>query len=1464
MDKKKDSKSKDRKERSRSKIDGKDKEKRSKDKRAKDGAKEATRSGRTSSSRPKGSVIEPTIKQEDMLRTTFADAILAEEIRKTVDLGDDDEDLQILDREGKSCSLHVAAVRGRVKDVEGLLEAGYPVDKPDSDGATALHHAAYRGQLEVAKVLVSRGTKTDTVDSDGVTPLLHAAFMGHSAMVEFLISKGANVNHKDNEGGMALQNACYNGHVGTVKALLKAGADVDHTDADGSTCLHYSAFGGNVSVSEVLLAANCKIDAKDSDGATPLHHAAFVGSLEVCRMLIEKGAKPQACDFGGATPLHSAAYNAKKDVVEYLLSLKDVEIDSKDKEGATPLHKSAFMGDDEILTLLVAKGADPNATDKEGATPLHKAAFNGRAYCLKYLLEKGASVNAVDNENGTPLHNAIFNGHVECAALLLKAKAKVDPKDVNGRTPLHGAACYGLRECTQLLLENGANPNTQDKDKFTPLHLAAFNGSVLTAAFLIDKGANVRAKTAEGITPLHYAAYKGHMGTVVFLIERKAPVDCDDDKGVTPLHNAMLSHQPDVAAYLIYKGADVNKQNVDGETALHFAVKSDQVEMCALLVSKKADWRNLEDKNGFSPIRLAMELKHKDLIEFFSLLDSERNPFLPENKAKWMALMKVDHKADLHELKKQLGVYGEELSFTRKDESGSKAKATLHDLGLDVDLNDHKAILEQVMYEAEQLKSGKTFLNVMRHFLLVPTHYNVGAKVWELIEFFVHRVCLLRDEDDTTKDVIKLSRKAFRMALENKDKIDAKDKMVLLHGIQEALKILFPNTEMGEEEQMQWEASEDEYSSGEDEATADLDIDLPEEEVVQEVKPKMKVGRTGGFKIESDVESMTGGTDLSFELPSIPDIPESGLSDTEGGGGGGGPPPPPGGIPPPPPGGGGPPPPPGAGAPPPPGLGPPPLPGKFVFDGIKLKRFNWVKVPPGRLKNSMWVQANKNTKGIVLDQKTLEALFYVKTGKEKKEEEEKPKSVSVLDLQRANNVGILLAKFEVGFEQLKGCILNCDEKILTLDTCRSLVRLAPTKDEIELLTQFKGDKNKLGMAEQFFLLIMDIPRLKERLQCFVYKKEFAERLQELKADIKLTNIAMHEVRTAPKLRRIMEVVLVLGNFMNRAYGYYGIAQGYITESLLKLQDSKATVKVKGRSNYTLLHHLVDYLEKVKPELLNWTEEMPHIKPSHLEYMNEVCRQVTVLKEGLEQVELELKEHKPVPGDPFGKIMTAFYEEAKEDIAGLVEDIDQMKKRFENLCTHLGEEPTKADPVSMVHAFSLHWQQAIAENIKAREAREAAAKKAVANSAMKKRINIRQRKGEGGTGGGRGKGGKGKGKGARGGAGVGGGDAALSDQKHVALRKGSKRQNRRLQMLKRRKGTESGEAAPARKGLVRKAGGRGARGARRGARGAAAAGGEEEGGAAGAEGEEEGGRLGELSPRAGEEGGEGEEGHDGVE
>jgi hypothetical protein len=137
-------------------------------------------------------------------------------------------------------------------------------------------------------------------------------------------------------------------------------------------------------------------------------------------------------------------------------------------------------------------------------------------------------------------------------------------------------------------------------------------------------------------------------------------------------------------------------------------------------------------------------------------------------------------------------------------------------------------------------------------------------------------------------------------------------------------------------------------------------------------------------------------------------------------------------------------------------------------------------------------------------------------------------------------------------------------------------------------------------------------------------------------------------------------------------------------------------------------------------------------------------------------------------------MNEFYEEGKEQLDKLNEDVAQMKKRFENLCAYFGEDPAKADPVSQVFKFGEVFKQHVFENATAQAAKEQAAKKALAASQMKKRISVGQRKGPKGKGKVEGKEGAALGK-----------QAAKVSAKHLDKRRqaGAKRVTDRMTRLK---------------------------------------------------------------------------------
>lgn len=64
--------------------------------------------------------------------------------------------------------------------------------------------------------------------------------------------------------------------------------------------------------------------------------------------------------------------------------------------------------------------------------------------------------------------------------------------------------------------------------------------------------------------------------------------------------------------------------------------------------------------------------------------------------------------------------------------------------------------------------------------------------------------------------------------------------------------------------------------------------------------------------------------------------------------------------------------------------------------------------------------------------------------------------------------------------------------------------------------------------------------------------------------------ASKEVARSKKLKKLLEIILALGNYMNR--GQRGNAVGFRISSLNRLADTKST------KNTTLLHYLVDILE----------------------------------------------------------------------------------------------------------------------------------------------------------------------------------------------------------------------------------------------------------------------------------------------
>jgi uncharacterized protein len=146
-------------------------------------------------------------------------------------------------------------------------------------------------------------------------------------------------------------------------------------------------------------------------GATPLVRAAKAGDTTAMRLLLQKGADIHAATLDGITPLLAAAGVASRD---------------SDTRGRYKTQKEAV----DAVTLLLDAGADVNGADNRGQTALHGAAFWGFNDLVRVLVARGAAIDAKDRQGRTPIDSAMgraggngFGGnridvHADTAALL--------------------------------------------------------------------------------------------------------------------------------------------------------------------------------------------------------------------------------------------------------------------------------------------------------------------------------------------------------------------------------------------------------------------------------------------------------------------------------------------------------------------------------------------------------------------------------------------------------------------------------------------------------------------------------------------------------------------------------------------------------------------------------------------------------------------------------------------------------------------------------------------------------------------------------------------------------------------------------------------------------------------------------------------------------------------------------------
>jgi len=271
-------------------------------------------------------------------------------------------------------SFGVGIVRG------GLPERGSRAPIPGA--MSALHYAARDGRLAIVKTLVDAGADVNQVEANDITPLIMAITNNQIDVAHYLIDRSADITAADWYGRTPLwaaveirnldidSESLVNGIdrapvLGLIRALLDKGADPNARTTEVVPIRRWMLGVGSVAW-------------VDFTGQTAFILASLSGDVAVMRELLVYGADPFIKTHAGTSALMAAAgvnwtvnqtYDegpeALLEAVQLCLEL-GLDVNDVNSMGVTALTGAVNRGSNDIVELLVERGADLSVVDNEG------------------------------------------------------------------------------------------------------------------------------------------------------------------------------------------------------------------------------------------------------------------------------------------------------------------------------------------------------------------------------------------------------------------------------------------------------------------------------------------------------------------------------------------------------------------------------------------------------------------------------------------------------------------------------------------------------------------------------------------------------------------------------------------------------------------------------------------------------------------------------------------------------------------------------------------------------------------------------------------------------------------------------------------------------------------------------------------------------------------------------------------
>ncbi|XP_058642815.1 formin-like protein 2 isoform X3 [Onychostoma macrolepis] len=374
-------------------------------------------------------------------------------------------------------------------------------------------------------------------------------------------------------------------------------------------------------------------------------------------------------------------------------------------------------------------------------------------------------------------------------------------------------------------------------------------------------------------------------------------------------------------------------------------------------------------------------------------------------------------------------------------------------------------------------------------------------------------------------------------------------------------------------------------------------------------------------------------------------------------------------------------------APPLPGCGSPTVIMNSGLAAVKIKKpiktkfrmpvFNWVALKPNQINGTVFNEIDDERILEDLNVDEFEEMFKTKaqgpaidiTSSKQKTSQKGPNKISLLDSNRAKNLAITLRKVGKTSEEICRAIQMLDLRTLPVDFVECLMRFIPTEAELKVLRQYEKERKPLENLtdeDRFMIQFSKIERLMQKMTIMAFVCNFTESVQMLTPQLHAVIAASVSIKSSQKLKKILEIILALGNYMNSSKR--GAVYGFKLQSLDLLLDTKSTDR-----KITLLHYIANVVKDKYQQVSLFYNELNYVEKAAAVSLENVLLDVKELQRGMDLTRREYSMH------GHNTLLKDFIQQNENKLKKLQDDAKIAQDAFDEVVKFFGENSKTTPP-----------------------------------------------------------------------------------------------------------------------------------------------------------------------------------------